>query len=70
MEAYAKAKAAMVEASVKAQSDPMAAQLWPITASAYQQTVDDAWDSWMSADKDEIEHALAIIESQPNNPSS
>jgi hypothetical protein len=70
MEAYAKAKSAMAEAYAKAQSDPMALQVWPMTAATYQQAVDRAWDSWMSADKNKIEHALATIESQPSNPSS
>jgi hypothetical protein len=70
LEAYAKAKSAMEEADAKARSDPMAAQVWPITAATYREAVEQAWDSWMSADKDKIERALTIIGLQSNNPTS
>jgi hypothetical protein len=70
MEAYTKAKSAMAEAYAKAQSDPMALQAWPITGATYQHDVDQAWDRWISADKNKIENALATIKSQPNDPSA
>jgi hypothetical protein len=70
MEAYGKAKSAMAEAYAKAQSDPMALQVWPMTGATYQQDVDQAWDRWISADKNKIENALAIIESQSKNSTS
>jgi hypothetical protein len=62
--AYAKAKSDYAAAYAKAGSDPMALQSWPLTGVTYQQAVDRAWDSWMSAGKDKIERALAIIEPQ------
>jgi hypothetical protein len=66
---YAKAKSDYAAAYEKAQSDPAALQAWPMTSVTYRQAVDSAWDSWMSAGKDKIERALAIIGSQPKNSS-
>ena len=64
---YAKAKSDYAAAYARARSDPAALQAWPLTATTYQQAVDSAWDCWMSAGKDKIERALAIIESQPKS---
>ena len=65
--AYAKAKADYAAAYAKARSSPMMLQTWPLTATSYQQAVDSAWNSWTSADKDKVERALAVIQSQPKN---
>jgi len=66
---YAEAKSAYAAAYAKARSNPAALQAWPLSAATYQQAVDNAWDSWMSAGKGKIDRALAIIKSQPTNPS-
>jgi hypothetical protein len=64
---YAKAKSDYTAAYAKARSSPTALQTWPLTATTYQQAVDSAWNSWMSAGKDKVERALAVIQSQPKN---
>jgi hypothetical protein len=66
---YAKAKSDYAAAYAKVRSDPMALQNWPMVGTTYQQAVDSVWDRWMSAGKDKIERALAIIEAQPKNSS-
>jgi hypothetical protein len=66
---YANAKSNYAVAYAKAQSDPAALQAWPMTGTTYQQAVDSAWDHWMSAGKNKVERALAIIKSHPKNSS-
>ena len=66
---YTKAKSDMGVAYAKALSDPLALQAWPMTGTTYQRAVDSAWDRWMSAGKDKIERALAIIDAQSKNSS-
>jgi hypothetical protein len=65
--AYAKAKSDYAAGYAKASSSPMTLQTWPLTATTYQQAIDTAWNSWTSAGKDKVEHALAVIQSQPKN---
>jgi len=67
--AYAKTKSDYAAAYAKARSSPAALQAWQLTATTYQQAVDSAWHSWMSAGKDKIERALTIIESQSKSSS-
>lgn len=66
---YTKAKSDMGVAYAKALSDPLALQAWPMTGTTYQRAVDSAWDHWMSAGKDKIERALAIIHSKSKHSS-
>jgi len=60
---YAKAKSDYAVAYSKARSDPAALQAWPLAGATYQQAVDSAWDRWMSAGRNKIEHALNTVAS-------
>ena len=60
---YAKAKSDYAVAYAKARSDPAALQAWPLAGTTYQQAVDSAWDRWMSAGRNKIEHALNTVAS-------
>ncbi len=60
---YAKAKSDYAVAYAKARFDATALQAWPLTATAYQQAVDRAWNAWMSAGKNKIERALNTVAS-------
>jgi hypothetical protein len=44
---YAKAKSGYAAAYAKAQSDPVALQVWPLTGVTYRQAIDSAWDDWI-----------------------
>src|SRR5262249_30734690 len=59
--AYALAKAAYAVAMADAKTDPSKAAIWPMTATTYQNTVDDAYDTWKTAGAEKIERALDII---------
>jgi hypothetical protein len=67
--AYNKAKADYAAAYANARSAPMELQTWPLAGTTYQHAIDSAWDAWVSAGKDKIERALAIICSQSKNSS-
>jgi len=60
---YAKAKSDYAVAYAKACSDPAALQAWPLTGATYQQAVDRAWDTWMSAGRNKVECALNTVAS-------
>jgi hypothetical protein len=60
---YARAKSDYAVAYAKARSDSAALQAWPLTGTTYQQAVDRAWDSWMSAGKNKVERALNTVAS-------
>lgn len=64
---YAKAKSQYAERWAKVQSDPVALQAWPLTATTYQQAVDNAWDDWVSGGKVKVESALAVINTRGNS---
>jgi len=61
--AYADAKAAFSKGQRLALSDPIAADSWPMESAPLQAAVDEAWDTWKSQGADEIEAALATVES-------
>lgn len=65
--AYAKAKSDRAAAYAKAQSDPATLQIWPLTGTTYEQAIDNAWNTWTSASKHEVERALNVIHSQSKN---
>jgi hypothetical protein len=65
--AYAKAKADYASAMAKTLADPTQANLWPQLSAPYQETVDDAWDTWKTEGADKVERALAVYESQGIN---
>src|SRR5271169_653409 len=65
--AYAQAKADYASAQAKTLADPTQANIWPQISAPYQQTVDDAWDTWKTEGADKVERALAVIESQGIN---
>jgi hypothetical protein len=58
---YAKAKSDYALAMEKARSDPATAGSWPLMAAPYQEVVDTAYDTWMSAGKENIERAIGIV---------
>src|SRR5215467_13394364 len=68
--AYAKAKSDYAEAYAKAQSNPAALQAWPLTGTTYRQTVDTAWNDWVSEGKLKVENALAVINMCGNSANS
>jgi hypothetical protein len=59
--AYALAKALYATAMAQAKSDPAKAEIWPMTSTTYQQTVDDAYDTWKTEGADKVERALDIL---------
>lgn len=61
--AYALAVANFTIAQNKVLADPAQADSWPVLAGTYQATVDQALDQWRSQGADEIEAALATVES-------
>jgi hypothetical protein len=61
--AYAQAKANFSKAQAKALTDPASADTWPMESAPLQAAVDDAWNTWKSEGADEIEAALATVES-------
>ena len=61
--AYAKAKAAFASAQAKALHDPVAAQTWPEESAPLQAAVDDARNTWRSEGADQVEAALATVQS-------
>lgn len=61
--AYGKAIAEFTVAQNRALADPAQADSWPMLAEPFQMAVDQAWDQWKSQGADEIEAALAIVES-------
>lgn len=61
--AYAKAKADFVINQNKMLADPLQADSAPILLAPYQTAVDQAWDQWKSQGADEVESALATVES-------
>jgi hypothetical protein len=59
--AYALAKASYAIAMADARTDPAKAQIWPMTSATYQQTVDDAYDTFKTEGAEKVERALDII---------
>jgi hypothetical protein len=59
--AYALAKANYAIAMAAAKSDPAQAQVWAMTSATYQQTVNDAYDTFTTEGADKVERALDII---------
>ncbi|MGH7122728.1 MAG: hypothetical protein ACREFI_00040, partial [Stellaceae bacterium] len=59
--AYALAKATYAIAMADARSNPQKAQIWPMTSVTYQQTVDDAYDTFKTEGAEKVERALDII---------
>ncbi len=59
--AYALAKANYAIAMADARSNPQKAQIWPMTSVTYQQTVDDAYDTFKTEGAEKVERALDII---------
>jgi hypothetical protein len=59
--AYAMAKALYATAMAQAKSDPAKAEIWPMTSATYQQTVDDAYDTWKTEGAEKVERALDIL---------
>jgi len=65
--AYAKAKADYALGMAKTLGDPSTANVWPQISSTFQQTVDDAFNTWKTEGAEKIERALAVYESQGIN---
>jgi hypothetical protein len=59
--AYALAKANYAIAMAQAKADPAKAEIWPMTSATYQQTVDDAYDTFKTEGAEKVERALDII---------
>lgn len=65
---YAKAKSGYAAAYAKAQSDPVALQVWPLTGVTYRQAIDSAWDDWIIEGKAKVESALAVTNAFGSQP--
>lgn len=65
--AYAKAKSDYAMAQATTLANPATGNMWPQLSAPYQETVDDAWNTWKSEGADQIEAALAVIESEGIN---
>jgi hypothetical protein len=61
--AYAAAKAAFAKGQRLALSDPETADSWPLESGPLQAAVDEAWNDWKTQGADEVEAALATVES-------
>lgn len=61
--AYAKSVGDFTIAQNKTLADPAQADSWPVLAGTFQTVVDQALDKWRSQGADEIEAALATVES-------
>lgn len=61
--AFAQAKLAFSKAQRLALGDPAAADSWPMESAAMQAAVDEAWHNWKTQGADEVEAALATVES-------
>lgn len=62
--AYAQAKSNLAAAQAEAMTDPALGQVWPQMAATYQTAVDQAYNTWISEGAQQVEQALATIESE------
>jgi hypothetical protein len=62
--AWAQAKSNLAAAQAEAMSDPALGQVWPQMAATYQTAVDQAYNTWISEGAQQVEQALATIESE------
>jgi hypothetical protein len=58
---YAMAKANYAIAQAQAKADRSKADIWPMTSVMYQNTVDDAYNTWKTMGAEKVERALDII---------
>ena len=62
--AYSDAKANYTRARILAENNPVLAQTWPSDSIELQQEVDETYDDWKTAGADQVEAALATVESE------